>query len=73
VPEVKTSITPPIHATAKIPVHNPGVKKPAIAEQPATKISRQARINSTIGFIQSLFCHHSKNCAVKFFIYKIKK
>ncbi len=54
-PEVKTSIRPPRDAMAKTAVHNPALKKPAIAEQPATSISRQASTNSTKGFIQCYF------------------
>ena len=54
-PVENITIRPAIAAATKITDHKPALNIPAIAEQPATKIRRQANINSTRGFIQCVF------------------
>ncbi|MEP6682601.1 MAG: hypothetical protein ABJA35_05040 [Parafilimonas sp.] len=55
-PTVKIKTRAAREATANTAVHIPALNMPAIAEQPATKIRKQANVNSSKGFIQFLFC-----------------
>jgi hypothetical protein len=55
VPVVNIIIKPITEAAIKTDVHILALNISATAEQPATKMSKQAKINSVNGFIQSGF------------------
>ena len=61
------TIRPVTEAATKITDHKPALNMPAIAEQPATKIRRQANINSTRGFMDLHFSIMQEKLCRNFF------